>query len=59
MKRSYRSSRVALGVILGMASLLAFVLACGTQEEDATTVPQPAPTVNVAAIINQAMQAMP
>ncbi len=61
MERSstFKSSRVALGAILGMASLLAFVLACGTQEEDAPTAPQPAPTVDVAAIINQTMQAMP
>ena len=61
MKRSSicRSSRVALGVILGMAGLLAFALACGTQEEDAPAAPQPVPTVDVAAIINQTMQAMP
>ena len=63
MKRSSncRSSRVALGVMLGMASLLALVLACGAQEETPAVAPQPAPapTVDVAAIINQAMQAMP
>ena len=57
-----RNSRVALGVIFGMAILLAFALACGSQEEAAPAVapqPAPAPTVDVAAIINQAMQAMP
>ncbi len=56
-----RRSQVALGVILGMAGLLAFALACGTQEEETPAVQQPAPvpTVDVAAIINQALQAQP
>ena len=51
-------SRMALVIILGMASLLAFALACGTQEEAAPAAqPAPAPTIDVAAIINQALQA--
>lgn len=56
-----RRSRVALGVIAGMASLLAFALACGSSEEPSTTPaqPAPAPTVDVAAIINQALEAQP
>ena len=51
---------MAFGVIFGMVSLLAFALACGTQEEEApVAAPQPAPTVDVAAIINQALAAQP
>ena len=59
--RFSRGSRMAPVVILGMASLLAFALACGTQDDEAAPAaqPAPAPTIDVAAIINQALQAQP